>query len=258
MAELVVDYVISNGKRVKLKDTPARESIGSCSNLQTDTKHCLVDAVNELNQKLNSGCAKGDKGEPGKSAYEYAQAGGYTGTEEEFAAELANIPIDWFGDGSKIPANSDLDTVTAYGKYYVTQGDCKTIINSPVVNDSYVVFVFKRQSKAFNQLIFTYAGSIWYRGANTSGTLKSTWTGYAKQSALEDHTANKSNPHNVTAGQVGALPLSGGTMIGRLTLVGDPVSAMEAATKQYVDSKTTGAGSTVKAMTADQIRAICT
>lgn len=30
-------------------------------------------------------------GSPGKSAYEYAQEGGYTGTEADFAAILANI-----------------------------------------------------------------------------------------------------------------------------------------------------------------------
>ena len=32
---------------------------------------------------------KGDKGSGGKSAYQYAQDGGYTGTEEEFAAKMA-------------------------------------------------------------------------------------------------------------------------------------------------------------------------
>lgn len=29
------------------------------------------------------------KGDPGKSAYQYAQDGGFTGTEEEFTAKLA-------------------------------------------------------------------------------------------------------------------------------------------------------------------------
>ena len=32
---------------------------------------------------------KGDPGTAGKTAYEYAQDGGYTGTEEEFSAKLA-------------------------------------------------------------------------------------------------------------------------------------------------------------------------
>lgn len=35
------------------------------------------------------------EGPPGKSAYEYAQDGGYTGTEEEFAEKLAtNLQLD--------------------------------------------------------------------------------------------------------------------------------------------------------------------
>ena len=36
--------------------------------------------------------AEGVIGEDGKSAYEYAREGGYTGTEEEFAEKLATIP----------------------------------------------------------------------------------------------------------------------------------------------------------------------
>lgn len=53
MAE--VDYIVVNGKRVNLKDTPARSSIGSCSELKTNTKHCLVDAINELLEKVGGG-----------------------------------------------------------------------------------------------------------------------------------------------------------------------------------------------------------
>ena len=32
---------------------------------------------------------KGDKGDDGKSAYEFAKDGGFTGTEEEFSSKLA-------------------------------------------------------------------------------------------------------------------------------------------------------------------------
>lgn len=40
----------------------------------------------------------------GQSAYEYAQAGGYEGTEEEFAHMLANIPtIKSIGYGTELP-----------------------------------------------------------------------------------------------------------------------------------------------------------
>ena len=39
-----------------------------------------------------------------------------------------------------------------------------------------------------------------------------------------------------TAGELGALPISGGTMTGPLTLSGDPAEDLQAATKQYVDN----------------------
>ena len=50
MAE--TSFIIQNGKRLDLKDSTARKSIGSCSELETETKHCLVMAINELNQKV--------------------------------------------------------------------------------------------------------------------------------------------------------------------------------------------------------------
>lgn len=46
-----------------------------------------------------------------------------------------------------------------------------------------------------------------------------------------------------TADQVGAVPLNGGTMTGMLTLARDPVSGLQAATKQYVDDKISVAAS---------------
>ena len=52
MAE--TSYIIQNGRRLNLKDSTARKSIGSCDELQTDTKHCLVMAINELCRKIES------------------------------------------------------------------------------------------------------------------------------------------------------------------------------------------------------------
>ena len=48
-------YIIRNGERQNIKDAAARKSIGSCSNLETETKHCLVDAINELCRKVGEG-----------------------------------------------------------------------------------------------------------------------------------------------------------------------------------------------------------
>lgn len=48
-----------------------------------------VTQATELYGKYQAGELKGDPGKDGKSAYQYAVDGGYTGTEEEFAAKLA-------------------------------------------------------------------------------------------------------------------------------------------------------------------------
>ena len=64
MAE--TSFIIENGRRLNLKDSSARKSIGSCDALQTETKHCLVDAINELNQKVGSGGGGSGSGTPGK------------------------------------------------------------------------------------------------------------------------------------------------------------------------------------------------
>lgn len=58
--------------------------------VKTDQLQNAIDDA--LAQAKESGEFKGDRGadgEPGKSAYEYAQDGGYTGTEEEFATKIA-------------------------------------------------------------------------------------------------------------------------------------------------------------------------
>lgn len=51
-------FVVVNGKQFSLQDENARRSIGDCGNLQTSTKHCLVDAINELCDQ--SGGSSGD------------------------------------------------------------------------------------------------------------------------------------------------------------------------------------------------------
>ena len=51
--------------------------------------------------------SRGDKGPDGKSAYSYAQDGGYTGTEEEFTAKLAAESIDKALFVVNITQNSD-------------------------------------------------------------------------------------------------------------------------------------------------------
>ena len=62
-------------------------------NSLSDSDTIFVNSSNSLKQILKSNLVI--KGDTGKSAYQYAQEGGYTGTETEFAAKLAaEIPTD--------------------------------------------------------------------------------------------------------------------------------------------------------------------
>ena len=135
----------------------------------------LPEAVNKaLAQAKASGEFNGEPGDDGKSAYEYAQDAGYTGTESEFAQKLAKEDVDWFAKGIAIPENSDLNTYTTLGKYYVQNTrTAATIKNAPTITDNYALFVFQRtQSGAIAQMVVTLTGLIYVRGANESGVFR--------------------------------------------------------------------------------------
>ena len=62
-------------------------------NSLSDSDTIFVNSSNSLKQISKSNLVI--KGDTGKSAYQYAVEGGYTGTEAEFAAKLAaEIPTD--------------------------------------------------------------------------------------------------------------------------------------------------------------------
>ena len=98
--------------------------------------------------------SRGDKGPDGKSAYFYAQDGGYTGTEEEFTAKLAAESIDkalfvvnitWNSDGTFSTDKTFNEIVQAYdeGKYnIVAHAVSKKIFTIPLlsINDHSVSF----------------------------------------------------------------------------------------------------------------------
>ena len=67
------------------------------------------------------------------------------------------------------------------------------------------------------------------------------------QSSLDAHINNKSNPHGVTAGQTGALPLSGGTMTGSLKAMSSPAVGTAQARNIYAGTSDMTAGSSTLA-----------
>ena len=71
--------------------SPSVDADGNLTWTASKTDMPMADGANIKGQKGDKGDpgTKGDKGADGKSAYQYAQEGGYTGTEAEFAAKLA-------------------------------------------------------------------------------------------------------------------------------------------------------------------------
>ena len=125
--------------------------------------------------------AQGEKGDTGKTAYEYAKDADYLGTEADFAHKMAVEYIDWFGAGIEIPDNADLNNYKTPGKYYVrTEASAKTIKNKPTgMNTNFCMFVFIRTDAAaavVTQMMFTLSCKEYLR--STSTTSFRPWTEY--------------------------------------------------------------------------------
>lgn len=71
--------------------------------------------------------------------------------------------------------------------------------------------------------------------------------------AVSSHIEDKDNPHGVTAEKIGALPTTGGTMTGPITLAADPAAAMQPVTKQYFDQAIGDIGSALDAINGEVI-----
>ena len=76
---------------------------------------------------------------------------------------------------------------------------------------------------------------------------RTAWNGKANAADLTSHINNKSNPHGVTAGQTGALPLSGGTMTGSLKAMSSPAVGTAQARNIYAGTSDMTAGSSTLA-----------
>lgn len=79
--------------------------------------------------------------------------------------------IDWFGAGTSIPADSDLDTYKTVGKYFVSSTSISnTIVNAPFKGTNYTLFVFVRTSgKSLTQMAISLNNKIAIRSASSTG-----------------------------------------------------------------------------------------
>lgn len=136
-------------------------------------------------------------GSDGRSAYEYAKDGGYTGTEAEFMAKLA---IEVY---SKSEADGKTATALDEAKKYTDEEIAELINGAPTTLDT--------------------LGEIATAMAENADVVRALNDAIGSKAAATDltaHTGNRDNPHGVTAAQIGALPLGGGTMTGSLEFNG--------------------------------------
>lgn len=173
----------------------------------------------EMHKALEEAKASGQfKGDPGKSAYEYAKDGGYTGTEAEFIAKLAQdiVPISGGGTGAgerkealfnlaflgvePISSVAD-DTVAnwnALGTGYAWYGSDGRLTDQPT---SYALLVNLAYGSDLTQFwIAQPIGRVYKRSGSSAG-----WNGTWFMSYDEK---NKPTPTDI-----GAKSIKGGTLI---------------------------------------------
>lgn len=82
---------------------------------------------------------------------------------------------------------------------------------------------------------------------NDSGYL----TSYTETDPTVPAWAKATSKPTYAASEVGALPLTGGTMTGALELAADPTANMQASTKQYVDNEITDLRTTIDSLSSE-------
>lgn len=98
--------------------------IGTVTTLEPGSKASASMGGTAENPLLNMGIPAGQPGSAGKTAYQYAQEGGYTGSEEDFAAKLA----------AEMPTVDDTLTQTGQAADAAAVGDAISSLSEEKVN----------------------------------------------------------------------------------------------------------------------------
>ena len=148
-------------------------------------------------------------GTDGKTAYQYAVEGGYTGTEEDFKAKLAAEHY------TKSEADANITTAIRAAKTYTDQEIAELINGAPTTLDT--------------------LGEIATAMAENADVVAALHDAVGSRAAAADLTAHindKNNPHGVTAEQTGAVPttrtVNGKALSADITLSASDVGAASA------------------------------
>jgi hypothetical protein len=140
--------------------------------------------------------------------------------------------------------NSDISSLETYGTTWSNIGSVSSVALTGVAN---AITVTGSPVTTSGTFALSLAGELaGLTALVTTGIVERTAVGtYTTVNTLpvaNGGTGATTAPAALTA--LGALPTAGGTMTGVLTLAADPVSAFQAATKEYVDNSVTNAVTT--------------
>lgn len=119
--------------------TPVSVTVGTTTTLDAGESATVTNSGDQYDAVLNFGVPKGDKGDAGKSAYESAVDGGYTGTEAEFEQALA----------------SDIGTVAGIASDVTQVAGIASAVSNVAANESNVTLVSDNMAS-----VMATAGSI--------------------------------------------------------------------------------------------------
>lgn len=233
-----------DGNTYNVKDSTARDHIANKNNPHSVTKAQIglgnVDNTSDLNKPVSNAVrtaldAKANNSVATESINGLMSAADKKAVDREFFRMLPK-------GGTYIPANADLNSIEyiKVGTYYnPLVADAVTMTNIPA-SSAFQMYVLSPLSEAYDNektstwvyrlRIFVgfdgrniYTQMVWSR--TTVGAFSyDPWVKLTDSDDLSkisniinSHIANENNPHKVTAAQVGALPLSGGTLTGNLT-----------------------------------------
>ena len=95
------------------------------------------------------------------------------------------IILDTYYVGTSIPNNSDLDTYTTVGKYYMgSESGAQTLINCPTTTNFAMYVITRTSSNILTQIIIGLNGRMYVRSKSSTGWRN--WSTYATTADVEN------------------------------------------------------------------------
>lgn len=107
----------------EVQETVPQNDVDALTGLISEATQLIA----EVNESLDNGDFDGEKGDPGKSAYDIAVKGGFKGTEEEWIASLKGGKGDPGEDGTSVTVSKTTESAEDGGNNVVSFSDGKSV-----------------------------------------------------------------------------------------------------------------------------------